>query len=191
MLEIGKTIISLEVLEEHFICDLLKCKGMCCEEGDSGAPLTKHEVKKLEEIYPLVEEYLPEQNREAIREQGLYFTDKDGDLVTSLINNRECVFAFCGEHGIYSCAIERFYHEGKIDFRKPISCHLFPIRVTEYKRYDAVNYQKLDICKPGRSCGNLQKLPVYRFLKEPLIMKYGEEWYDELEIAASYIGKRK
>jgi hypothetical protein len=191
MIEIGRTIVSLDVFEEHFLCDLLKCKGMCCEEGDSGAPLSRSEANKLEKIYPLVKDLLPEPNNKAIQNQGLYFVDKDGDLVTSLVNNRECVFAFLDEKGIRKCAIEKIHLERKTDFRKPLSCHLFPIRVTEYKKYDAVNYQKLEICKPGRKCGTSQKLPVYRFLKEPLIRKYGEVWYDELEIAASYIENRK
>jgi hypothetical protein len=190
MLEIGNTIISLDVLEEFFLCDLLKCKGSCCEEGDSGAPLSKSEANKLVEIYPLMMDLLPDPNNKAIHNQGLYFIDKDGDLVTSLVNNRECVLVFHDENGIRKCAIEKIHLEGKTDFRKPLSCHLFPIRITEYKKYDAVNYQKLEICKPGRLCGTSQKLPVYRFLKEPLIRKYGEEWYDQLEIAASYLEKR-
>jgi hypothetical protein len=186
MLEIGRTIISLDVLEKHFLCDLLKCKGACCEEGDSGAPLTKEEAKKIEEIYPFVQKFLSEQNNESIRNQGLSYIDHDGDLVTSLVNNHECVFTFRDENGILKCAIEKTFIEGKTDFRKPISCHLFPIRIKEYKRFDAVNYEKLDICKPGRMCGTAEKLPLYKFLQEPLVRKYGEEWYEQLEIAADH-----
>jgi hypothetical protein len=189
MLEIGKTIISLDILEKHFLCDLLKCKGVCCEEGDSGAPLTKDEAKKLEEVYPFVQEFLSDQNNESIKNQGLYFVDYDGDLVTSLVNNHECVFTFRDENGILKCAIEKAYLDGKIDFRKPISCHLFPIRIKEYKRFDAVNYEKLEICKPGRMCGAAEKIPLYKFLKEPLIRKYGGEWYAQLEIAADHFSR--
>jgi hypothetical protein len=190
MLEIGNTIISLDIIEEHFICDVIKCKGVCCEEGDSGAPLTKNEAKKIEEVYPVVKEFLPETNIEAINEHGLFFVDGDGDLVTSLMNKRECVFAFRDETNIFRCAFEKAYSAAKTGFRKPLSCHLFPIRITEYKNYDAVNYQRLGICKPGRVCGTSQKMPLYRFLKESLIRKYGEEWYEQLEIAAEHIKNR-
>lgn len=189
MLEIGKTIISLDVIEKYFLCDLFKCKGACCVEGNSGAPLTKEEAQKIEEILPIIEPYLPEINKRAIKGKGISYIDEDGDLVTTLINNSECAFTFRDEKGILKCGIEKAYFDGKIDFRKPISCHLFPIRITEYQRFDAVNYEKLKICNPGRDCGSSQKLPLYQFLKEPLIRKYGEEWYKEVEIAAEHLGK--
>ena len=189
MLEIGKTLVSLDVIEKHFLCDLLKCKGACCVEGDSGAPITKEEEKKIKEIYPIVEPYLPEANKKTIKENGVSYVDGDGDLVTILVNKSECAFTFRDERGILKCGIEKAYFEGKTDFRKPISCHLFPIRVTEYKRFDAVNYERLKICIPGRECGKAQKLPMYKFLKEPLIRKYGKTWYKELEIAAGHIAK--
>ncbi len=191
MLEIGKTIISLDVFEKHFLCDLLKCKGACCVEGDSGAPVTKQEVKKIEEDYHLVEPYLPEINKATIEAEGISYIDSDGDLVTTLVNNRECAFTFRDEKGILKCSIEKAYFDGKIDFRKPISCHLFPIRITEYKRFDAVNYEKLKICEPGRECGTAQQLPLYKFLKDPLIRKYGEGWYKEVEVAAAHLSKSK
>lgn len=189
MLEVGRAIVSFDVLKEHFICDLLKCKGACCVEGDSGAPLTEAEAIKLEEIYPTVSELLSEEHKKSIREQGMSHIDNDGDLVTTLVGNRECVFTIPDKNGIMKCALEKAYLEGKTDFRKPLSCHLFPIRITEYKHFDAVNYEKLDICKPGRLCGASVQLPLYKFLKEPLIRKYGEEWYDQLEIADEHLNK--
>ena len=184
MLEIGKTIVSFDVLEEHFLCDLMKCKGACCIEGDSGAPLTEEEALEIEKTYAEFEGYLPENHKAEVEKQGFSLIDEDGDLVTPLVNNRQCAYTFTDEKGILKCAIEKAYFEGKIDFRKPVSCHLFPIRISEYKRFDAVNYQQIDICKPGRECGSGQQVPLYKFLKEPLIRKYGKQWYEQLSIAA-------
>lgn len=187
MIEIGRTIISRDIFEEQFLCDLLKCKGACCEEGDSGAPLTKEEAEIIEQEYTNFSEYLPGKHKHDIEKQGFSVIDGDGDLVTPLLNNRQCVYTFTDERGILKCAIEKAFFEGKTKFRKPVSCHLFPIRITEYKRFDAVNYQELAICKPGKTCGKSAKLPLYKFLKEPLIRKYGEQWYSEVEIAAEYL----
>ena len=183
MLEIGRTIVSLDIIEKQFLCDLLKCKGACCVEGDSGAPVTAEEAKLIEEAFPEVSSYLSESHRKETQKQGFAVIDSDGDLVTPLVNNKQCVYTF-EEKGILKCGIEKAFLEGKINFRKPISCHLFPIRITEYKRFDAVNYQKIDICKPGLECGKKEKLPLYVFLKEPLVRKYGEEWYEQLKYAA-------
>ena len=183
MLEIGRTIVSLDILEKQFLCDLLKCKGACCVEGDSGAPVTAEEVKAIEEAYPEVQAYISEAHQAEIKRQGFAVVDFEGDLVTPLVENQQCVYTY-EEKGILKCGIEKAYLDGKTKFRKPISCHLFPIRITEYKRFDAVNYQQIDICKPGRQCGKSEKLPLYVFLKEPLVRKYGEEWYEQLRYAA-------
>ena len=190
MIEIGRTIISRDIFEQHFLCDLLKCKGACCEEGDSGAPLTNEEAVMIEAEYDNFKEYLPGKHKHEIENQGFSVIDSDGDLVTPLISNRQCVYTFTDERGILKCAIEKAFFEGKTKFRKPVSCHLFPIRITEYRRYDAVNYQELAICIPGKECGKSVKLPLYKFLKDPLIRKYGEEWYNEVEIAAEYLEKK-
>ena len=187
MIEIGRTIISRDVFEKHFLCDLLKCKGACCVEGDSGAPLTTEEAKTIEKGYFHFQNYLSGKHQREVDKQGFSIIDSDGDLVTPLVNNRQCVYSFSDELGILKCAIEKAHFEGKTNFRKPVSCHLFPIRITEYKRFDALNYEQLKICQPGRECGVSQKLPLYKFLKEPLIRKYGEEWYKEVEIAADYV----
>jgi hypothetical protein len=191
MIQIGKTIISFDIFENLFLCKLLECKGNCCVEGDSGAPLTEEEALKIETFYPDFEKYLSESNKREIEIQGTSVTDKDGDLVTPLFNKRECVYTFTDEEGITKCAIEKAFLNDEIPFRKPVSCHLFPIRITEYSDFDAINYQELAICKPGKECGMKAKLPLYQFLKEPLIRKYGEEWYKEVEIAAEYLKNRK
>lgn len=183
MLEIGRAIVSLDILDKQFLCDLMKCKGACCVEGDSGAPVTAEEVKAIEEAYPAFKNYLPESHQEEISKQGFGVIDFEGDLVTPLVNFKQCAYTY-KDNGILKCGIEKAYLEGKTSFRKPVSCHLFPIRITEYKRFDAVNYQQIDICKPGRQCGKSEKLPLYVFLKEPLIRKYGQEWYEQLSYAA-------
>ena len=191
MIEIGRTILSRDIFEQHFVCDILKCKGACCIEGDSGAPLTEEEAAQIEQEYSNFEKYLPEHHKAEVKKQGFSMIDSDGDLVTPLVEKRQCAYSFYDEHGILKCAIEKTYFEGKSKFRKPISCHLFPIRITEYKHFDAVNYQELDICKPGVKCGKSQKVPLYKFLKEPLINKYGADWYKEVEIAAEYLASNK
>jgi hypothetical protein len=187
MVEIGRTIISLDVFEKHFLCDLKVCKGACCVEGDSGAPLTKEEAALVEKNYPVFKKYMPTEHVTEVEKQGYSVIDSDGDLVTPLHKNRECVYTFSDEQGILGCAIEKAFLKGGIDFQKPVSCHLFPIRIIHYKDFDAVNYQQLDICRPGCECGAKTGLPLYKFLKEPLIRMYGEEWYKELEIAAGYL----
>ena len=189
MLQIGKTIVSLDVIQKEFCCDISKCKGACCVAGDSGAPVTPEEAQIIEALYPEFEEYLSEQNIAEIKKQGFSLVDSDGDLVTPLVNNSECAFTFVDERGITKCAIERAYFDKKTTFRKPVSCHLFPIRITSYKRFDAVNYQELDICKPGRICGKSEGSPLWKYLKEPLVRTYGPQWYEELTFAAENLPK--
>lgn len=190
MVQIGKAIVSFDVFEKQFLCDLKACKGACCIEGDSGAPLTREEAVLIEKYYSVFEKYIADKYKKEIDKQGYAVVDSDGDLVSPLYNNRECVYTYVNEDGILSCAIEKAYLKGEIDFWKPVSCHLFPIRITEYEEFDAVNYQQLDICKAARTCGAKNKLPLYKCLKEPLIRKYGEEWYKELEIAADMLKNR-
>ena len=187
MIQIGKAIVSFDIFDKQFLCDLNACKGACCVEGDSGAPLIRQEAKIIKKNYPIIKQYIEEKYQKVIAEKGCSVIDADGDLVTPLYNNRECVFTFRDEKGILKCGIEKAFLDGKIDFRKPVSCHLFPIRIEEYKDFDAVNYQQLDICKEARNCGLVAQLPLYKFLKEPLIRKYGVQWYEELEIAADHL----
>jgi hypothetical protein len=163
------------------------CKGACCVEGDSGAPLTNNEALELELHYPVFEKYIPAVHKAEVDIQGTSVIDKDGEVVTPLFGQKQCVYSFSDDDGITKCAIEKAFLKGEITFRKPVSCHLYPIRITEYDSFDAVNYQQIEICKGGRDCGTAKKVPLYQFLKEPLIRKYGEEWYQELEIAAQYV----
>lgn len=183
MLQIGKTIISLNLIEKKFVCDLQACKGACCVVGDSGAPLEEEELEIFDDIYSIVEPYLSEEGIKAIEEQGRYTVDDDNDFVTPLINNKECAYTIF-EDGIAKCAIEKAFFDKKISFRKPISCHLYPVRITKYTKFDAVNYESNKLCADAVKLGNKLGVPVYEFLKEPLTKKYGEEWYKELEYAA-------
>lgn len=184
MLEVQKTLVHEDVLSESFVCNLDKCKGACCVEGDSGAPLEMTELKILEEIYPLVKPYMTDKGIETIERTGTWVKDFEGDLTTPCVDdNKECAYVMW-ENGISKCAIEKAYMDGKIHWKKPISCHLYPIRVTAYPQFDVLNYDRWHICKPACSFGKELKVRVYRFLKEPLIRKYGEDWYTELETSA-------
>ena len=187
MLQIDDTIISLEVLESQFICDLAKCKGQCCVDGDAGAPLEKEENDKINEILPIIWDELSPKAQELINEQGIAYTDYDGELVTSIINGEECVFTFFDENGVCKCAIDNAYREGRISVQKPISCHLYPIRLKEYEEFTAVNYNRWSICEPAVDLGRKNSVPLYRFLKEPLIRKFGEDWYNEVCVAADLL----
>ncbi|HLW10940.1 MAG TPA: DUF3109 family protein [Fermentimonas sp.] len=180
MIQIQQTLLSDDIFEETFICDLCKCKGQCCVDGESGAPLTNEEFNQINEILPEIWNDLSPTAQEVINEQGIAYTDYDGELVTSIIKGEECVFTYFDENGICKCAIDNAYKEGRISVEKPISCHLYPIRLTEYKEYTAVNYHRWSICEPAVKLGRKNGLPLYRFLKEPLIRKFGEEWYNEV-----------
>lgn len=191
MIQIDDTIISFDVFEKQFVCDLERCKGACCVEGDSGAPLEKSEMKILDEIYPAVRPYLTPKGIDAIETQGCHVVDFDGDDTTPLIEGKECAYSYFDERNICKCAIEQAYLDGKIDFKKPISCHLYPIRLKEYANFTAVNYDKWELCADACILGEKLKVPVYVFLKEPLIRKYGEEWYEQLQIAAEELPELK
>jgi hypothetical protein len=180
MILIENTVISDDIADQYFVCDLLKCKGACCVEGDLGAPLEDVELPALESEYEAVKPYLSAEGIRAIEEQGLYVQDWEGDYSTPTIGDRECAYAIYDERGILKCGIEQAYFDGKTDFRKPLSCHLYPIRITKYDQYHALNYDRWHICSPACDHGAALKVPLYRFLKEPLTRAYGEAWYDEL-----------
>lgn len=181
MIKIGKTLVTDRLLEEKFVCDLQKCKGACCVEGISGAPLEKDETKILEDVFEKIKPYLTKRGIKAIKKQGTWVTDSDGDLVTPLVNETdECAYTIF-ENETAFCGIEKAWKDGAVDFRKPVSCHLYPVRITEYKTYDAVNYHEWEICAPACKLGQSLKVPVYKFLKDALIRKYGVEWFEELE----------
>lgn len=180
MILVDKAVISDDIKDNFFVCNLEKCKGACCVEGDLGAPLENEELKQLEEAYEAVEPFLTKEGKNAIEEQGLYLLDADGEYSTPTVNGRECAYAVYDEKGILKCGIEQAYNEKKSKFRKPISCHLYPIRIKKYDDYEAVNYDRWQICDPACSFGKELNVPLYKFLKEALTRKYGEEWYQEL-----------
>jgi len=181
MFQLKNTIISEEILEHEFVCNLAACKGACCIDGDAGAPLEPEEVEILNKIFPKIKSYLQPKGIQAIEEQGVFVKGEDGELETPLINGKDCAYTiFDGKTAL--CGIEQAYNEGIVDWKKPISCHLYPIRVKNYKDFSAVNYHKWHICSDACALGKELEVPVYKFLKEPLIRKFGEEWYQELEI---------
>lgn len=180
MFQIGDTLISEEVLSEEFVCNLTKCKGICCVEGDSGAPLNLDELPILDDIYEDVKPYLRPEGIAAIEKIGKYDMDSDGEWATPLVNGKECAYVIFDERGITKCGIEKAYEEGAVDYKKPISCHLYPVRLKEYKKFTAVNYHAWDICSDACTLGKELKVNVVHFLKDALIRKFGQEWYDEL-----------
>ncbi len=181
MVEVENILVHEDVLNEQFVCNLDKCKGECCVAGDAGAPLERQEAAILEEIYPKIKHLLNEKGIAAIEEYGTSVIDVDGDLTTTCVDgHKECAYVLF-ENGITKCAIEKAYEQGLVDWKKPISCHLYPIRITAYPEFDLLNYDRWHICKDACTFGRELKVPVYKFLKEPLIRKYGAEWYRSLE----------
>ncbi|MEG2150474.1 MAG: DUF3109 family protein [Bacteroidaceae bacterium] len=191
MIQIDDTIISLDVFRERFFCDLDACKGECCVEGDAGAPLEVNEVEELKKALPAVWDSLSPQAQAVIEKQGVCYQDEDGDIVTSIVDGKDCVFTCYDEKGICYCAIEKAFREGKVSFYKPVSCHLYPIRVDKYDEFTAVNYHRWQVCKAAVLLGQQKDVRVYKFLKEPLIRKFGQAWYNEMEIAAKELEERK
>ncbi|HEY4652580.1 MAG TPA: DUF3109 family protein [Pontibacter sp.] len=180
MIVLQNTVISDDIRDNFFVCNLEKCKGACCIEGDLGAPLEEEELAILAENYEHIKPYMTGAGKQAIEEQGLYVIDWEGDYSTPTIENRECAYALYDEKGILKCAIEQAYYDGKISWKKPISCHLYPIRITKYDDFEALNYDRWSICAAACNFGQELGVRVYQFLKEPLIRKYGESWYNEL-----------
>ena len=191
MIAIGDTLISEDLIEKKFVCDLNACKGACCVQGESGAPLEKNEIVILEKIYERVKPFMVEKGIKAVEKQGKYIIDSDNDYVTPLVGKeKECAYVFFDSEGTAKCAIEQAWIEKKIDWQKPISCHLYPIRITTHKSYDAVNYHKWKVCKPACECGEKLSVPVYKFVKKALVRKYGAQWFRKLEIAANELSKK-
>lgn len=180
MIVLQNTVISDDIRDKFFVCNLEKCKGACCVEGDLGAPLEGDELAILEQNYDKIKPYLSGAGKQAIEEQGLYVIDFEGDYSTPTIENRECAFAIYDDNMTLKCGIEQAYLDGKINWKKPISCHLYPIRISKYDGFEALNYDRWGICNAACSFGEDLGVRVYQFLKEPLIRKYGENWYTEL-----------
>ena len=180
-MQVGKVLLSTEIVTEYFCCDLSACHGQCCVDGESGAPLTLDEAAELERLLPTIEDSLLAEARKVIADQGVAYVDVEGDLVTSIVNGQDCVFT-CYEDGCCLCAGERAYREQLTDWCKPISCALYPIREKRLSNgYVGLNYHRWSVCDPARRKGQELRLPLYRFLKSPLTRRFGEAWYKELE----------
>jgi len=187
MFQIGKTIVSEEILEQDFVCNLSACKGACCIDGNAGAPLEDDETEILVEIYSKIKPFLTAK----IEEQGAFVKGDDGEWETPLVNNSECAYVIFDEANIAKCGLEEAFNQGVIAWKKPLSCHMYPVRVREYTELTAVNYHKWEICDPACSLGAELKVPVYKFVKEALIRKFGTEWYAELEKVAEELNLNK
>ena len=184
MLQIDNIIVSMDIVKENFKCDIKKCKGLCCVHGDSGAPLEEYELSILKEIYPEVKPYLRREGISTIENEGTYIIDKDKDYVTPVINGKECAYAVF-ELGVAKCGIELAFADRRISFRKPLSCYLYPVRIKKYNNFDAVNYDRWNICEPARELGNKLNIPVFEFVEDALVCKYGKKWLEELKRFAS------
>ena len=190
MIVIDNKLVSDEIIEEQFVCDLNKCKGGCCVDGDAGAPLSKEELKHLDEVYDAVLPYLDEENKKQLVKQGKYVYDKEFGWVTPTIESKVCVYGMTDAKGIVKCGIEQAYNDGKVNWKKPISCHLFPIRVklSKNKVTESVNYEpREDLCSAACTLGKKLKVPVYVFLKDALVRKYGTEFYETLDATAKHV----
>ena len=185
MIAIDNVLLSDEIIEEQFVCDLTKCKGGCCVDGDCGAPLSEEETKIIADIYPSIKSYFAPEYIAEIEKQGTHVIDNEYGYVTPTVNGGICVYGITDETGTVKCGIEKAWKEGKTDFRKPISCHLFPIRIISHPGYEAVNYEPREtLCKPACKLGRKLKVPVYKFLKDAIVRKYGEGFYEALETIA-------
>lgn len=184
MFQIDKTIVSEEIVDNDFVCNLNACKGACCVDGEYGAPLEEEETEILANIFEKVKPYLRPEGVEAILEQGAFVKGEDGEWETPLVNKSECAYVVYDEKGITKCGIEAAYLDGSVSWKKPISCHLYPVRTREYSEFTAVNYHRWEICDPACQLGKELKIPIYKFVKDALIRKFGAAWYQELEEVA-------
>ena len=184
MFQLGKTIVSEDIIEKDFVCNLSACKGECCVAGDAGAPLEESELQIMKDIYKDVKPFLREEGIKAIEEQGVYTTNEYGEHETTLIEGADCAYVIFDDKNTALCGIEEAYNSGLVDWKKPVSCHLYPIRVREYSEFSGVNYDKWEICDDACSLGKELQVPIYKFVKQALVRKFGENWYAELEKVA-------
>jgi hypothetical protein len=193
MIAIEKVLISDDVIEAKFVCDLHKCKGGCCEDGDAGAPLEKEEKRMLDKHFDVIKPYLTKEGLAEIQSQGKYLYDREFGWVTPTVGGKICAYGFRDEKGIIKCGIEQAYNDGKLSWKKPISCHLYPIKIAKHKEYTNVNYEPRDVlCSPACALGKKLKLPVYQFLKEAIVRKFGEEFYTTLhQVAVEHFQEEK
>ncbi len=191
LVEIQDKVVSLDLFEKKFVCDLNACKGACCIEGDAGAPITEEEIAVLEDDLEFIKPYMRPEGIAEVEKTGVFYMDWDNEPVTTLVNGAECAFVFFDEKGITKCAIEQAHKDGKTSFKKPISCHLYPIRAQKYAEFEALNYNEWKICAPACACGENLNVKVYKFLKEPIVRAYGEAFYEEMEIVDKELEKQK
>jgi hypothetical protein len=188
MLEIQNTLVTLDLIEEFFCCDLEKCKGECCIEGDAGAPVTEDEVEKIKESLSAIEADMLPRAIEEVKANGVAYVDEEGDLVTTILDGRNCAFTCYAPGGICLCALEKAWREGRTAWKKPASCSLYPLRITEYPTFTAVNYHRWNICRDAVALGRKKGIRLYQFLEGPLTERFGAEWYTELcEAATAYL----
>ena len=188
MIAIDDVLISEDLIERDFVCNLSACKGACCVEGEQGAPLEKEEEKILAEIFETVKPYLRKEGLDAIAKQGLFVDNTKGGKSTPLVDGSSaCAYVLFDEKGITKCGIEKAYEAGEIEFQKPVSCHLYPVRITIYDGFDAANYSKWDLCSPACTLGKQLSIPIYRFVKTALVRKYGQAFYDQLDATAQHL----
>lgn len=185
MFQIGKTLVSEEIIDKDFVCNLSSCKGACCVDGDAGAPLEDAERDVLVDIYQDVKPFLRPEGRAVIEDVGVFVKGEDGEWETPLVNGSECAYVTFSKEGITKCGLEEAYNAGVTTWKKPVSCHLYPIRTKEYTEFTAVNYHKWEICDDACALGKELQVPIYVFVKEALIRKFGEAWYTELEQVAA------
>ena len=191
MIELGNKLLSLDLFEKKFVCNLNACMGACCIEGDAGAPLEMEEIDLLEESLDIIKPYMRQEGIEVIDKQGVFYMDEDNEPVTSLVKNGACAFVYFDKNNSTKCSIEKAHSEGKLDFKKPISCHLYPVRVTKLRNYEAINFNQWDICSDACTLGTELNVKVYKFLKEPIIRKWGERFFTELIQIDKEIDKEK
>lgn len=182
IIDLGDKLVSADIFQKKFVCDLTACKGACCVVGDAGAPLKVEEIDIIEELVETVKPYMTEEGRAAVEKQGVFYMDVDNEPVTTLIEDGTCAFATFDEKGTALCTLEQAYRDGKTDWKKPLSCELFPIRVKEYEKFTALNYEEIDICKPACACGDKLDISIFQFLKPALIRAFGEPFYEELKL---------
>lgn len=190
MLQIQDVLVSFDLLTKCFSCDLNCCKGACCIEGDAGAPVTPEEIATIEELLPVIWNDLSVEARKVINRQGVAYSDPEGELVTSIVNGKDCVFTCYGEDGCCYCAIEKAFRTGLCKFKKPVSCHLYPIRVKRIGNGWGLNYDRWDVCRAAVIKGEKEGVPIYKYLKEPLIRRFGQAWYDELTLTVDELKRQ-
>ncbi len=189
MIQIGKTLVSEDIIEKDFVCNLNACKGQCCIDGDAGAPLEEEETSIMKDIFPKIKPYLRKEGLDAIEKYGLYTTNEEGEHETTLINGADCAYVIYDDKKVALCAIEEAYNQGEISWKKPVSCHLYPVRVREYSEFSGINYDRWSICDDACVLGKELQVPIYKFVKQALVRKFGKEWYAELEKVADNMKK--